>query len=61
MSDLDRIGEVSPKRVDKIAEEEETAIIADSKKKNKGQQRKELVLNRHYDCFYIINHLPYSS
>ena len=35
MSDLDRIGEPSPKSVDKIAEEEERAIISDSRRKTR--------------------------
>ncbi len=35
MSDLDRIGEPSPKSIDKIAEEEERAIISDSRRKTR--------------------------
>lgn len=35
MSDLDKISEPAPKRVDKIAEEEEHAIISDSRRKTR--------------------------
>lgn len=43
MSGLDRIGETSPRRVDHIAEEEEKAIIEDSKRKRKTDNVKNWI------------------
>jgi t-SNARE complex subunit (syntaxin) len=47
MSDLDRIGEPSPKSVDRIAEEEEQAIIS-------GSRRKTRVNNVKNWCYIIV-------